>query len=279
MVNDVGDHGVDPFPVAVAEDVQAVLRQFEGLEDAGAQRVVQVVVQVGDPVGPADAFRLHGGRFGLSGMGQDPLADFFGQVQALAAVFQKFHHAQALLVMAETFRQKVVQRPFPDVSVGGVPQVVPQGDGFGEIFVQAERTGQRARDLGDLQRMGQPGTVVIPLRGEKHLRLEFQAAEGLAVDDPVPVALVFRPQVAGFDGPFPAGGLGGAGGPWSEQLFLLLFLSFTDRHRKSLLSSCAYRSNGTFIYTTQSPEFLPELDKELESATISNNSEFIIQNS
>ena len=44
--------------------------------------------------------------------------------------------------------------------------------------------------------MSQPGAVVVALGGDEHLRLVFEAAEGLGVDDPVAVALKRRAQRA-----------------------------------------------------------------------------------
>ena len=49
---------------------------------------------------------------------------------------------------------------------------------------------------------GKPGAVVVPLRGEKYLRLMHQPAERLAVEDPVAVARVGRAQRAVLDRAF-----------------------------------------------------------------------------
>ena len=65
--------------------------------------------------------------------------------------------------MAEAFRQQVVQRALPDLPVRGMAQIVPEGDGLGQVLIQAEGTGERAGDLGNLEGVGQPGAVVVPL--------------------------------------------------------------------------------------------------------------------
>ena len=89
--------------------------------------------------------------------------------------------------MTEPLRQKVVQRSFTDVAVGCVTQIVPKGDGFGQILVQAQRPRNGPCHLGNLQRVGQASAVVIALRREKNLGFEFKPAEGFAVNDPIPV--------------------------------------------------------------------------------------------
>ena len=73
--------------------------------------------------------------------------------------------------MGKAARAQPVQRPLPRVAEGRVPQVMAQGDGLGQILVQAQSAGDRAGDLGDFQRVGQAGAVVVALRGEKDLGL------------------------------------------------------------------------------------------------------------
>ena len=58
------DYIKKPYTLSVL--LAKVKVQLKRLEDTCAQRVVQVMVQVGDPVRPADAFGLHGGRLGLA---------------------------------------------------------------------------------------------------------------------------------------------------------------------------------------------------------------------
>ena len=66
----------------------------------------------------------------------------------------------------------------------------------------------------------------------KNLRFKFQPSKGLTVNDPVPVALIGCPQVAGRNRMIPAGGIGCVSSPGGQQLPFLLLLSFTDGHRK-----------------------------------------------
>ena len=111
---------------------------------------------------------------------------------------QLVHHPHALLVVFKAAGAQSVQRTLARVAEGRVPQIVPQGNGLGQVLVQAQRPGDGAGDLVHLQRVGEPGAVVVALGRKEHLRFLFQPPEGLAVDDPVPVALVAGAQGAGL---------------------------------------------------------------------------------
>ena len=83
-------------------------------------------------------------------------AHFHGQVQALPVPRQVVHDAQALVVVAVVGIEDFAERFFAGVAEGRVAEVVCQGDGLDQIFVQAQRAGDGAADLRDFQRMGQP---------------------------------------------------------------------------------------------------------------------------
>jgi hypothetical protein len=68
-------------------------------------------------------------------------------------------------------------------------QVVTKGDGLGEILVQVQGTRDGTADLGYLKGMGEPGYIVIARWCDEYLRFMLQAAECLAVYDPVAIAL------------------------------------------------------------------------------------------
>ena len=59
---------------------------------------------------------------------------------------------------------------------------------FGEVLIEAELPGQRAGNLRDFQRMGQPGAVMVALVEHEHLRLVLEAAERGGMDNPVAIA-------------------------------------------------------------------------------------------
>ena len=79
-----------------------------------------------------------------------------------------------------------------------VAQVMAKRDGFGEVFVEAERAGDGARDLRDFKRVREPRAEMVALGGKEHLRFVRQASEAFRVQDLIAVALVFRAQEVGL---------------------------------------------------------------------------------
>jgi hypothetical protein len=96
----------------------------------------------------------------------------------------------------EALLQARVEHLLADVPEGRVPEVVPQADRLRKILVQAQRPRDRARDRRHLQGVRQARAVVVAARRDEHLRLVRQAAKGLAVHDPVAIALERRAQRA-----------------------------------------------------------------------------------
>ena len=75
-----------------------------------------------------------------------------------------------------------------------VAQIMPEGDGFRQVFVQPERPRYCAADLGYFQDMGEPRPIVVTFRADKDLCFRAQAAKGFGVQDPITIALIGRPQ-------------------------------------------------------------------------------------
>src|SRR5262249_59792237 len=71
-------------------------------------------------------------------------------------------------------------------------KVVSERERLGEIVVEGKRTGSRARDLPNFERMGEPRAEMIGLMRNEDLRLEGQSAESCAMDDTIAVALEGR---------------------------------------------------------------------------------------
>src|SRR5258705_9029094 len=74
-------------------------------------------------------------------------------------------------------------------------EVVSEAQGFGQILVEAERPGDCAANLRDLDAVSQPNAEMIPVGRDEHLGLVAEAAEGDRMDDAGAVALedVARP--------------------------------------------------------------------------------------
>ena len=76
----------------------------------------------------------------------------------------------------------------------GVAEVVGKSQGFGEIFVETQRPGDRAGDLRHFKAVRQPGAVMIALVVHEDLSLVDQPAEGRRMNDAIAIALKRRPH-------------------------------------------------------------------------------------
>ena len=199
----------------------ALARQVLRLQQPGARRIVDVVVDVGDEVGdahdlPFERARAHAPAAMPTGAPDFPFECFAmpsrtSQVRfrPAAVVLEHVDDAQALLVVVEPARHQRVEDALAGVAERRVPEVVAERDGLGQLLVQPQHLGDGPGDLRHLERVRQAGAVVVAGRREEHLRLVLQPAERLAVDDAIAVALKRRPDVV-F-------GLRRAGGPATRR--------------------------------------------------------------
>src|SRR5689334_17540004 len=70
-----------------------------------------------------------------------------------------------------------------------MPEVVGKAQSFGQVFVQAERSGDRPADLSDLDAVREPDPKMIAVRSNEYLCLVPKPAERDRVHDAVAVAL------------------------------------------------------------------------------------------
>ena len=146
-------------------------------------------------------------------MGPDPVAHLPGQVQVL----EDLEHPDALGgVVPSVGREIGRQRLLAGVAERRVAHVVAQRDGLGQRLVEAQRGGQRARDLGDLEGVGQARDEMVVLGVEEDLGLVLEPAEGLGVDDPIAVTLEGGPKWVGVLGTGSSARIGRPGGRWGE---------------------------------------------------------------
>ena len=105
----------------------------------------------------------------------DPISHRVGQVQPGAVALEHVDDPDRMLVvpepLAEALRQAFIERFFPDVAERRVPEVVTEADRLGQVLVQAQRPGDGARHLGDLERVREPRSVVVPPWQHEHLGL------------------------------------------------------------------------------------------------------------
>ena len=186
-------------PVGPSSSISAAGRS-SGSSTPGAHGVVDVVVDVGDAVDEADDPALERVRLVRPGVVEDPVADLGGQVEPAPVALEHVDDPQRVLVVAEAaveaLAQRLVERLLAGVAERRVPEVVAEPDRLDQVLVQPQRPGDPARDPGRLERVRQPGAVVVAGGVDEDLRLVHQPPERLRVDDPVAVALERRPQQA-----------------------------------------------------------------------------------
>ena len=120
-----------------AKNLGNIQRDVQGIDDAPAHGIIDVVVDVGDFVRHADDLTLQRLSLVRPRVAEDAPADLIAEVQALPPFFQAVHHAQRLLIVAETAGEDLIEDPFSGVAEGCVSQVMTQGNGLRQVFVQS----------------------------------------------------------------------------------------------------------------------------------------------
>jgi hypothetical protein len=105
-------------------------------------------------------------------------------------MLQQRHHAQSLGVVVETAVaiEAFIEGAFAGMAERRMAEIVRQRQRLGEVFLEAEPPRQRPGDLRYLERMRQPGPVMIALVEHEYLGLVLEAAERGGMDHPVAVA-------------------------------------------------------------------------------------------
>ena len=178
-------------------------------EHARQEPVLEIVLVVGRGVAQVDDLGLEAGGgvarlqvlrpVALALVLEQARAHLVGQVEAGmlgGASLQAVHHPEHLCVVAEAAvpLHQAVEGHLAAVTEGRVPEVVPQGEGLAQGLVQPQGSADAARDLTDLEAVGEARAVVVTLLVEEDLGLVHQAPERRGVRDPVAVALVDRPH-------------------------------------------------------------------------------------
>ena len=112
------------------------------------------------------------------------------------------------------------QRFLAGVAERRVTDVMTKADRLGQVLVEAEGSRHRPADLGDLEGVGEAGDEVIAFRIDEHLGLVLQPAEGLGVDDAVPVPLEGGSVLVGLFGHLPSPAVRRSGAGRSEEIVL-----------------------------------------------------------
>jgi len=111
---------------------------------------------------------------------------------ALLEVFDDAQRVQVVIEPAAVASEAAIEGALAGMAEGRVTDVMHQGEGFGEVFVQVERAGDVPGDLRDLHGVGEARTEVVGGAGGKDLGFAGEAAEGAGLYDALAVALERR---------------------------------------------------------------------------------------
>ena len=192
-LDEVVHQRVDPPRAPVAEERNLLARELRRIEDPEPHCVVDVVVDVGNPVDDPHDLAFERRRLLRTGMREDPVSNLFRQVQRLGDTQRLLVVTEAL---AETLLQRRVECFLSGMAERRVPHVVAEPDRLDEVFVESQCTRHDARDPGRLERVGHPRAVVVARRIDEDLCLALQPPKRLRMQDPVTIALERGPQTA-----------------------------------------------------------------------------------
>jgi hypothetical protein len=144
-----------------------------------------------------------------------------GEVQSVErriAPLEHGHHPQRLRIVIEAAAggEAAIERALAGMAERGMSEVVGERQRLRQILVEPERARERARNLGDLQRMGQTGAKVIAFVKDENLGLIREPPEGARMDDAVAIAAedvagrAHRLRVEPAAAPARSGRIGGA---------------------------------------------------------------------
>lgn len=235
--------------------------QFVESEEVGADGVFQIVDVVGEAIGDGDDLRLDAGRWEMRRVVRrggdvvagvvdgESVADGAGEVESAEGgegVFEVFDDAEGVGVVVESavVAQEFVEGGLAGVSEGRVTEVVGQGDGFGERFVDAEGDGEGAGDLGDFEGVGEAGAEMVVVGGGEDLGLVFESAESGGLDDALAVAVEGGAEGVGGFVVVAAGGVGaGAGGAGGEMILVTRRRGIMSHERSPMVA--AWRTSSS----------------------------------
>jgi hypothetical protein len=93
------------------------------------------------------------------------------------------------MVKAAGFLHRLFKRAFPGMTKGRVANIMGETQGLGQIFIQPQCTGNCAANLRHFNAVGEPNAEMIPIGGDKNLRLVAQSAKRDGMNNAIPVAL------------------------------------------------------------------------------------------
>ncbi len=85
-------------------------------------------------------------------------------------------------------REALIEGAFARMAKRRMTEIMGKSAGLREILVEAERTSERARNLGDLKGMGEAGAIVVAFVIDKNLRFVGEPPKRRGMDNAVAIA-------------------------------------------------------------------------------------------
>lgn len=120
---------------------------------------------------------------------------FPGEIEPLpvrVGVFEYGDNPEALHVVIEplpVLTHAGIEGFFTRMPKRWMPEIVPEGNGFAQVFIETEVSGEVSRDLCDLERVSEAVTIMVACIWSDDLHLALQSAKGTTVDYAVTVTL------------------------------------------------------------------------------------------
>ena len=142
-----------------------------------ANSVIDIVVHICNTVGRGNDAAFQRLCTLNSGMAHNAITHLGSKIEPLAIVFNDVDHTQTLNIVAIErlpfgrigvdvlmARKTCCQRLFPHVAKGRMAQIMTKRYCLSKVFVQPQRTSNGARNLCNLKRMRETGTVMVAHR-------------------------------------------------------------------------------------------------------------------
>jgi hypothetical protein len=148
-----------------------------------------------------------------SGVFEDSLSDLIRKIQTwgIVSAFEEVDDSQRLVVVFEpadladhrigklhlrvVASKDLIENRFAGVTERSVAEIVAQRSRLREVLVEAEGTRNRARELADLEGVGESSARMISDVGHEDLGLVLETAKGASVEDAVAITLKFEAKV------------------------------------------------------------------------------------
>lgn len=92
------------------------------------------------------------------------------------------------------FSNPLIDGHFAGVTEGWVTKVMRKADALGQVFIQAQCTGDVSADAGHLERVRESRTVVVASTAHEHLCFALEATKRFGMDDTASVSLKPKPS-------------------------------------------------------------------------------------